>query len=418
MRGRTPAATGDQIRLMQAGVREWVQQTARRGKAELRTASPAVLLSLLCASAFCPVLMVGGAAGAGIAVLSSVGGGMLTQVVSDAVNRLRRHGQARVPSRNDLEKEIARQIQQILAEGDRRAGALRSEIGVVLKEIDAGGTALRAAMEETNERVRGDVIAAIDVLGSDFIEMGFLLKDVAQAAAEIQKGLDLQGADVRAIIEQNERQSTDIRLVREDLAAIAGRAAIRAPAGAGRGDGGTRWVRGCPYRGLLPFDESDAEVFYGRERLAAELAVKLAARVTRGGLVVITGASGAGKSSLLRAGLLPILARGQQVQGSDSWPRIVMTPTKDPFTELAARLAALGGSDTIAVRDGLAQHPDRAQLPVWSAVLAATAQYSKASAVSADKAARLVLIVDQFEQVFTLNPGPDAEITRQAFVTA
>ena len=106
--------------------------------------------------------------------------------------------------------------------------------------------------------------------------------------------------------------------------------------------GGQKFARraeGCPYRGLLPFSESDAEVFYGRERLAAELAAKLAARAACGGLVVVTGASGAGKSSLLRAGLLPILARGQQLPGSDRWPRIVMTPTKDPLTELAARLA-------------------------------------------------------------------------------
>ena len=69
----------------------------------------------------------------------------------------------------------------------------------------------------------------------------------------------------------------------------------------------------CPYRGLLPFGESDAEVFYGRERLSAELAARLAARASRGGLVVVTGASGAGKSSLLRAGLLPILARARPV---------------------------------------------------------------------------------------------------------
>ena len=108
----------------------------------------------------------------------------------------------------------------------------------------------------------------------------------------------------------------------------------------GAGHRGARGMRGCPYRGLLPFGESDAEVFYGRERLAAELAAKLAARAASGGLVVVTGASGAGKSSLLRAGLLPILARGQQIPGSDRWPRIVMTPTKDPLTELAARLAA------------------------------------------------------------------------------
>jgi len=409
---------GDEIPLMQEGVREWVQQTARRGKSGLRTASPTVLLSLLCASAFGPLLMVGGVVGAGVGVLSSVGGGVLTQVVSDALSRLRQHGQPQTPSRDDLEKAIAEQIRQILGGADQYADALRTEIASVLKEIDAGGTALRAAMEETNDRVRGDVIAAIGMLGSDFIEMGFLLKDVAQAAAEIQQSLDVQGADVRAIIEQNERQSADIRLVREDLAVIAGRAVAGASAGAGRGDGGARWVRGCPYRGLRPFDESDADVFYGRERLAAELAVKLAGRVSRGGVVVVTGASGAGKSSLLRAGLLPLLARGRQVQGSGQWPRIVMTPTKDPLTELAARLAALGGGDTIAVRDGLVQHPDRGQLSVWPAVLAATARHGEAPPVSAGKTARLVLIVDQFEQVFTLNPGPDGEAARQAFITA
>jgi hypothetical protein len=403
---------------MQGGVREWVQQAARQGRAELRKASPTVLLSLLCASAFGPLLMMGGVAGAGIAVLSSVGGGLLTEVVSDALNRLRRHGQAHPPSQDDLEKGIARQLEQNLAAGGRRADALRSEIASVLKEIDAGGTALRAAMEETNERVRSEVIAAIGLLGSDFSEMGFLLKDVAQAAAEIQKSLDVQGADVRAIIEQNERQSTDIRLVREDLAVIAGRATAGLPAVAGANDRGARWVRGCPYRGLLPFDESDAEVFYGRERLAAELAVKLAARMTRGGMVFVTGASGAGKSSLLQAGLLPILARGQQVQGSDQWPRIVMTPTKDPLSELAGRLAALGGGNTITVRDGLAQHPDQAHLSVWPAVLSATARHGGAPPVSVDKAARLVLIVDQFEQVFTLNPSSDGEAVRQAFITA
>jgi transcriptional regulator with XRE-family HTH domain len=129
--------------------------------------------------------------------------------------------------------------------------------------------------------------------------------------------------------------------------------AAREGATPGAGHGAARWPRECPYRGLLPFGESDAEVFYGRERLAAELAVKLAARATGGGLVVVTGASGAGKSSLLRAGLLPILARGQQVPGSDRWPRLVMTPTKDPLTELAARLAAVGGPDALAVADGL-----------------------------------------------------------------
>jgi WD40 repeat protein/transcriptional regulator with XRE-family HTH domain len=186
----------------------------------------------------------------------------------------------------------------------------------------------------------------------------------------------------------------------------------------GADHGVARWTRGCPYRGLLPFSESDAAVFYGRERLAAELALKVAAKVSCGGMVVVTGASGSGKSSLLRAGLLPILAQGQQVPGSDRWPRVVMTPTKDPLTELAARLAAVGGTDTLSVRDGLIRHPDQAHLAVWSAVLAAEARRDRTPAASGDGAARLVLVVDQFEQAFTLNPDLGGEAIRQAFITA
>jgi energy-coupling factor transporter ATP-binding protein EcfA2 len=169
----------------------------------------------------------------------------------------------------------------------------------------------------------------------------------------------------------------------------------------------------CPYRGLLPFGEPDAEVFYGREHLAAELAVKLAAQVSRGGMVVVTGASGSGKSSLLRAGLLPILARGQQIPGSDRWPRIVMTPTKDPLAELAA----VGGLDALEIRNGLMRHPDQAHLTVRSAVLAA-ASHDEQPPVFGDSDPRLVLIVDQFEQVLTLNPDQGGEVTRRAFITA
>jgi transcriptional regulator with XRE-family HTH domain len=188
----------------------------------------------------------------------------------------------------------------------------------------------------------------------------------------------------------------------------------------GRTPGVARWLRGCPYRGLLPFGETDAGVFYGRERLAAHLAVKLADRGSHGGVVVVTGASGSGKSSLLRAGLLPILALGQQIPGSDRWPRLVMTPTKDPLTELAARLAAIGGPDALAVRDGLARHPDQAHLAVRSAVLAARHDGEPPTPGDGpgDGTARLVLIVDQFEQVFTLNPDLDGQATRQAFITA
>jgi WD40 repeat protein len=249
--------------------------------------------------------------------------------------------------------------------------------------------------------------------------MRFLLGGVERAATEIQQSLDLQDAKLRVLIDQNGRQLTEARLTRETVAVIERR--IRAGTGdetAAGADRRPRWLQGCPYRGLLPFDETHAEVYYGRERLTAELVGKLAGRLTGTGMIIVTGASGAGKSSLLRAGLLPALARGLQLPGSERWPRMLITPTRNPLTELATHLAVLGGADAAAVRDRLVSDPGQAHLIVRQAVVAAAARQAGGSRVSGGGDARLVLIVDQFEQVFTLNPGEGGDAERQAFITA
>ncbi|WP_323137031.1 hypothetical protein [Streptomyces sp. NBC_01764] len=64
----------------------------------------------------------------------------------------------------------------------------------------------------------------------------------------------------------------------------------------------------CPYPGLAAFDEGQARWFFGRDALTAELLVRLDERLRTGGAVALVAPSGAGKSSLLRAGLLPALA--------------------------------------------------------------------------------------------------------------
>jgi hypothetical protein len=331
------------IERMQGSLRAWMVRAARGGVRGLRDMPAPALLSLLCAPAFSPLLPavagLGAVAIAGSTVLSSVGGGALSGIITSAVDRAMPKG-APGGSAAVMEARVAEEIGRVLAAGDADAQALRAEIAAVLRQIDAGGIVVRAALEEGDERVRREIIAAIETLGADFAEMRFLIGDVAVAAALIQQSLDVQGADIRAIIEQNQRQSADIRLFREDVAVMARRSGTDGQGDASEDGGGQRWARGCPYRGLLPFEEADAEVFYGRERLTAELAVMVAGRARRGGMVVVTGASGAGKSSLLRAGLLPKLAGGQQVAESQLWPRIIMTPTRNPLTELAARLAA------------------------------------------------------------------------------
>lgn len=409
-----------EVRHMQAALRTRVVQAAAASARGLRSLPPGALLGLFCAAALSPLGAVsaglGAAAVAGSGVLSSVGGGVLSAIIAGALDRARSEGKDAPAA--EFGQEIAEEIERVLTAETENAQALRAEIAAVLERIDAGGTALRAAMEQTNERIRDDILAAIEELSWSYDETHFLMRDVIRAAAEIQKSLDLQGAGIRTIVEQNNRQSTDIRLVREGLAAIASPSHRDEPDG-GREDGRPSLGQECPYRGLLPFEESDAEVFYGRERLIAELAVRVTARVTDGGLIVITGASGAGKSSLLRAGLLPALARGQQVEGSGRWPRVVMTPNADPLGELASGLAGLGAGNSIALRESLRLHPEQAHTVVRSALTADAVRAERAGEPPRHaEAVRVVLVIDQFEQVFTLNRGLDAEAGRQVFIAA
>src|SRR5512133_134304 len=70
----------------------------------------------------------------------------------------------------------------------------------------------------------------------------------------------------------------------------------------------------CPYKGLDVFEEEDADLFFGRERLVNELV----GRVKESRAVFITGPSGSGKSSLVRAGLIHALKQGK-LKGSEHW---------------------------------------------------------------------------------------------------
>ena len=91
------------------------------------------------------------------------------------------------------------------------------------------------------------------------------------------------------------------------------------------------WLGRQPYRGLVAYGSADTEMFVGRERLVAELA----ARVLDRRLVIVTGASGSGKSSLVRAGLIP-LVQGGRLPGGGPWRVNVAVPGDSPLRVLDA----------------------------------------------------------------------------------
>jgi WD domain, G-beta repeat len=136
-----------------------------------------------------------------------------------------------------------------------------------------------------------------------------------------------------------------------------------------------------PYAGLAAFGEADAGFFFGREKLTGTLVEHLKEKR----LLVLFGASGSGKSSVLRAGVLPAFS------GVSS---LVFTPGPHPLEECAVRLAARAGTAAEQVRSALTADPRTFHRMVRQ-ILAAQQEAGSA-------ADELLVVVDQFEEVFTV----------------
>ncbi|MET0526582.1 MAG: BTAD domain-containing putative transcriptional regulator [Nocardioides sp.] len=142
-----------------------------------------------------------------------------------------------------------------------------------------------------------------------------------------------------------------------------------------------------PYRGLRAFDEADAEDYFGRAELIDEVTERLSGSGLPSRLVLLVGASGTGKSSAVRAGLIPRVRAGGAT-GSESWFVATMLPGGAPYKELAESLRTIAVGDTA----GLA------------AELAGVEGIDRALRRVVPEGGELLLVVDQFEELFTLSP--------------
>ena len=159
----------------------------------------------------------------------------------------------------------------------------------------------------------------------------------------------------------------------------------------------------APFKGLQFFDESDSDLFFGREVQTTKLVHRL---LEAQFLSVIIGASGSGKSSLVRAGLIPALKKGNALMdgakppdGSANWQIHVITPTVHPLEALATELTRDSESvtATATLMDDLAQDPR--SLTLFLNRL--------------NPRQHTLLVVDQFEELFTLCHD---EFEREAFI--
>jgi hypothetical protein len=203
----------------------------------------------------------------------------------------------------------------------------------------------------------------------------------------------------RTPTELKERLATDLKfLLRERFLRDSPGASNPAPAVAVV----PRWT-GSPYPGLRPFDAKEAAIFFGRGREVDALIARLRDPAQR--FLAVVGASGSGKSSLVRAGLLPRLAEGA-IEGQH-WPALAFTPGAygdNPFLALVSKLESV-----------LPTRTRRPPVEIATALATAPRQlsdYADALLAGQPTGTALVLFIDQFEELFTLA----AEKHRRSFI--
>jgi hypothetical protein len=142
----------------------------------------------------------------------------------------------------------------------------------------------------------------------------------------------------------------------------------------------------CPYRGLEVFDETHSRFFFGREALTQHLVEALRSTC----FLAVLGPSGSGKSSLVRAGLIPKLKAGA-LPLSAQWLTLIIRPGANPLQELATSLAFVArNNDVLQILNSL--EADARSLHLQARLLL----------TGCPKGTRLFILIDQFEEVLTL----------------
>ena len=164
-----------------------------------------------------------------------------------------------------------------------------------------------------------------------------------------------------------------------------------------------------PFRGLNVFEFENADLFFGRARAIAACVQRLEQQAAHGkAFLLIYGMSGSGKSSLMRAGLLPWITRPDAVAGIDFWRRCLIRPSEgsDAIVSLAAGLLREGALPELACEPAMLAQLVRSSPERALALVRQALAKSATAAGSARSQVRLVVAIDQMEELFTTEEVP------------
>ncbi|MCH7662315.1 MAG: protein kinase, partial [Chloroflexi bacterium] len=157
-----------------------------------------------------------------------------------------------------------------------------------------------------------------------------------------------------------------------------------------------------PYKGLRAFQEADVDDFFGRQALIERLLTRLSEEDALARFLAVVGPSGSGKSSVVRAGLIPALQNGALI-GSEKWFVVSMMPGAHPLDELEIALLRVAINQPSGLMEQL-QRDERGLVRAANLIL--------------PEEAELLLFIDQFEEVFTMTEDVQAARSFLALITA